>query len=46
LEEDLATFPNGDQTLIGSKGITLSGGQKQRVVRVSRSNAHYIVNRS
>ena len=33
LEEDLATFPNGDQTLIGSQGITLSGGQKQRVVR-------------
>ena len=35
LEEDLATFPNGDQTVIGSKGITLSGGQKQRVVCVS-----------
>lgn len=32
LEEDLATFPNGDQSLIGSQGITLSGGQKQRVV--------------
>lgn len=32
LEEDLKTFPNGDHSLIGSKGITLSGGQKQRVV--------------
>lgn len=33
LEEDLETFQNGDQALIGSRGITLSGGQKQRVVR-------------
>jgi ATP-binding cassette subfamily C (CFTR/MRP) protein 1 len=32
LEEDLATFPMGDQSLVGSKGITLSGGQKQRLV--------------
>jgi ATP-binding cassette subfamily C (CFTR/MRP) protein 1 len=33
LEEDLDTFPTGDQSLVGSKGITLSGGQKQRLVR-------------
>jgi ATP-binding cassette subfamily C (CFTR/MRP) protein 1 len=32
LEEDLVTFPMGDQSLVGSKGITLSGGQKQRLV--------------
>ena len=32
VEEDLATFPMGDQSLVGSKGITLSGGQKQRLV--------------
>jgi ATP-binding cassette subfamily C (CFTR/MRP) protein 1 len=32
LTEDLETLPNGDQTLVGSKGITLSGGQKQRLV--------------
>lgn len=31
LKNDFATFPNGDMTIVGSKGITLSGGQKQRV---------------
>ena len=31
LIEDLAVFPRGDQTVIGSKGISLSGGQKQRL---------------
>eukprot|EP01022_Parablepharisma_sp_SALTPOND_P032721 TRINITY_DN860_c0_g1_i1.p1 TRINITY_DN860_c0_g1~~TRINITY_DN860_c0_g1_i1.p1 ORF type:complete len:1395 (-),score=158.52 TRINITY_DN860_c0_g1_i1:4121-8305(-) len=31
LNEDLLTFPKGDLTEIGSKGINLSGGQKQRV---------------
>ena len=34
LEEDLAAFPMGDQSLVGSKGITLSGGQKQRLVKL------------
>lgn len=34
LEEDLAQMPNGDQTVIGSRGITFSGGQKQRIVSV------------
>lgn len=32
LEEDLARMPQGDQTVIGSRGIILSGGQKQRIV--------------
>jgi ABC-type multidrug transport system fused ATPase/permease subunit len=31
LEADLATFPAGDATQVGERGITLSGGQKQRV---------------
>ncbi|KAK1624645.1 P-loop containing nucleoside triphosphate hydrolase protein [Colletotrichum phormii] len=31
LEEDIVTFPDGDQVMVGSKGVTLSGGQKQRV---------------
>ena len=31
LEEDLASLPAGDLTVIGERGITLSGGQKQRV---------------
>jgi ATP-binding cassette subfamily C (CFTR/MRP) protein 1 len=31
LDYDISRFPAGDQTLIGSRGVTLSGGQKQRV---------------
>lgn len=31
LLQDLAILPEGDQTKVGSKGITLSGGQKSRV---------------
>jgi ABC-type bacteriocin/lantibiotic exporter with double-glycine peptidase domain len=31
LELDLASFPAGDDTEIGEKGINLSGGQKARV---------------
>jgi len=29
--EDIARFQEGDQTLVGEKGIMLSGGQKQRL---------------
>lgn len=32
LDEDIATLPQGHQTLIGSRGLNLSGGQRQRVV--------------
>jgi ATP-binding cassette subfamily B protein len=31
LEEDLAGFPAGLDTVVGERGLTLSGGQKQRV---------------
>lgn len=31
LPVDLLTLPSGDETKVGSNGITLSGGQKQRV---------------
>ena len=31
LDEDISYFPNGDQSVIGSRGFTLSGGQKQRL---------------
>jgi len=32
LEEDFDQLPDGDLTVVGSRGITLSGGQKQRAV--------------
>ena len=31
LEEDLRQMPLGDQTRVGTKGMTLSGGQSQRI---------------
>jgi ATP-binding cassette subfamily B protein len=30
LDADLASFPNGLDTVVGERGLTLSGGQKQR----------------
>ncbi|KAG9258286.1 multidrug resistance-like protein [Emericellopsis atlantica] len=31
LERDIETWPRGEETRVGSKGITMSGGQKQRL---------------
>lgn len=31
LDEDIATLPHGDATMIGERGINLSGGQKARL---------------
>lgn len=33
LKTDFSQLPEGDQTIVGSNGVTLSGGQKQRIVR-------------
>ncbi|XP_048588672.1 ATP-binding cassette sub-family C member 4 isoform X2 [Nematostella vectensis] len=31
MERDMRLFPNGDETLVGEKGVALSGGQKARI---------------
>ncbi|BAE60510.1 unnamed protein product [Aspergillus oryzae RIB40] len=31
LKTDFSQLPEGDQTIVGSNGVTLSGGQKQRI---------------
>ena len=36
---DLATFDEGDRTVVGEKGVSLSGGQKQRI-NIARALYH------
>ncbi|KAM7186969.1 ATP-dependent bile acid permease [Rhypophila sp. PSN 637] len=45
LERDLEILDNGDETLVGEKGITLSGGQKQRIslARAMYSNSKHLL---
>jgi ATP-binding cassette subfamily C (CFTR/MRP) protein 1 len=45
LNIDFASFPLGDQTVIGSKGLSLSGGQKQKVAlaRALYSRKNFLV---
>jgi ATP-binding cassette, subfamily C (CFTR/MRP), member 1 len=43
LDEDLRQVANGDQTKIGSKGISLSGGQSQRIVSSTFPHPRFVV---
>ena len=45
LTQDLNQLPNGDMTVVGSKGLALSGGQKQRVVCLFLSFLTIITNK-
>jgi ATP-binding cassette subfamily B protein len=45
LEKDIAAFAEGNDTLIGERGLTLSGGQKQRVAiaRALVMNSEFLI---
>lgn len=45
LQRDLEILDQGDQTLVGEKGVTLSGGQKQRIslARALYSSARHVL---
>jgi ATP-binding cassette subfamily C (CFTR/MRP) protein 1 len=42
LDEDILQFPQGDESVIGNRGLTLSGGQKQRLVSMHIPLTEYI----
>lgn len=35
LDQDIASFPDGDLSIVGSKGFNLSGGQRQWLVSLT-----------
>lgn len=43
LTEDIQNWPQGDESLAGSKGISLSGGQRHRIVSQSSDPAFFHV---
>ena len=45
LERDMEVFEDGDETLVGEKGVVVSGGQKQRIslARALYSNARHVL---
>lgn len=38
LDEDIMQFPQGDESIVGNRGLTLSGGQRQRLASSPISN--------
>lgn len=34
LDEDIVQFPQGDESIVGNRGLTLSGGQRQRLASI------------
>lgn len=45
LDDEIKSFPNGYQSILGERGVTLSGGQKQRVgiARALLKDSHIVI---